>query len=110
MYEESKEYQRTQAQAYRRLASEIFIRTFNDILTKRYYEYYTAQAMLHPYRRDAHSILQRHHDSIHWLMHNRDHWAFQVLGYHFSERKMMTIIVNKYNGNERFHRMPKDDE
>jgi hypothetical protein len=96
-------------EAYRWMFAEVLLGAYNDILPRRYYEYYMAKALKYG-DKGAQKKIKRHHEAIHWFMHERDELCFRVLGIDtLSDKKVMQAISKKFNSEQLFNKFFERD-
>lgn len=91
----------------KRLAAEILLSVFNDILPSSYYQYYSIELLRNRDKVYARRKLKAHYEAINWLLKDcKKHWTFKILGIQsISEERIMEAIARKFNGNIRFNKM-----
>lgn len=104
MLDDEKEvHQERRKQSYTRLAMEVILRAFNDILSNEYYQYHTTKYLRH---KDYQSqvILKKHHDAIDWFLNHRDNVWFDYLKLTLTREQIMKAIHSKFNSPRKFNK------
>lgn len=95
--------------AFCRMFSEFLIIVFNDIMTEDNYIHSIQQwlATGNPYYGNK---LNRHNESIFWLIHRaKDSLCFEVLGIqHIPKRKITNAILKRFHGSKKFNKFYTD--
>ena len=79
------------------LYTEVLVRAFNDILTNRWYQYYTIKYLTEK-NKTAKRKLKKHFDAINWLLYERYELCFEVLKLiHLKDQTVLDAISKKFN-------------
>jgi hypothetical protein len=91
--------------AYKWLFLEMLLHVFNDILTNRWYRYYTINVIKYNCKVSKRK-LKKHYEAIEWLMNGKDTLCFRILGLQeLSESDIVKAISRKFNGSKKFNKI-----
>ena len=94
------------ADAFRRLFTEILVSNFNLILTCKNYQHHLCNYLI---KGDNWKVSERklkdHRDAIDWLLGNEKDLCFRVLGIEcFSKDTILKAITARFNSDQKFHK------
>jgi hypothetical protein len=91
--------------AFKRMFSEMLVYTFNDILSKEWYEYHMVK-WLNEQSLASKKKLDKHNEAIDWLLDDREpvrNICFIVLGIeNMSKDQIFKAILNKFQSSKKF--------